>query len=433
MPVTKIVLLNLPFGRLIQRDYGCPHEIKAAYSWPPVDLLLFGGAVRDTAALSYLDCLAGRFSWAECLGRIGALRPDIVFTIISSLSLESDLRHLGELKRVVPAVRVWASGDVVFFTDRQFAAIDVLVRDLTNGEAIRRLVAGGAGQGAVEPGGGTAFQAGLPPHELITGYGYAMPYSRYRNITSVLTNYGCPFHCTFCNSNGLPFRKRPVEEIVRELQYIQGLGIREVVFRDFTFTLSDTAELCERIEANNIRLAWSCWTRVDTVDRELLRKMKAAGCYLISYGIESGDDAILAETGKALTMAQIKEAVSLTREAGLEVLVSIILGFPGDDVRRTISTLQRLDPDYVAVNLLEPRVGSRMAAARPAPAADGAGRATPAVTANLPALRAAVEKGFYLRPRKLARYLLLALRSRQRLAIFLRNAAGLFRKWRRSR
>ncbi len=425
----KILLLNLPFERPVQRDYGCPHGAKADYSWPPIDLLLFGAMARDAGELGYIDCLAGKLAWTECLRRINDIQPDLIFTMISSITLTSDLERLNEVRNAVPMARIWASGDLVFFTTEKYAQVDVYVRDLTNRSGILGMLNSDVTSGVVEEDSQAPFSCGIFPHELLRGYDYAMPYSLYRGITSVLTNYGCPFPCTFCNSNRIPFKKRDIDEIVHELLHIQQVGIREVIFRDFTFNLSDVDQLCDKIKRNNIRLAWSCWSRADLVDAHVLHTMKEAGCYLISYGVESGDDDILARTHKQLDTKAIQEAVRLTRVAGIEVLISVIFGFPGEDPVRTQRYVRKLDPDYLAVNLLAKRTGSAATAGIPNVIDQQGCDSLISADPEQMRLRDRVEKSFYLRPGKILRCMLLALKSPHRILIFFNNARALINKW----
>jgi len=424
----KILLLNLPFERPVQRDYGCPHDIKADYYWPPIDLLLFGAIVRDAGNVYYLDCMADRLSWTVNLQKMKEINPGIIFTIISSITLNSDLEYLKILKQALPLAQIWASGDLIFFSQEQFANVDVYVRDLTNRAGILELL-NSMKTGVATVDVQASFTCGTFPHELLKGYNYAMPYSLHQGITAVLTNFGCPYRCTFCNSNGFTFKKRDIDEIVQELLHIQRLGFREVLFRDFTFNLSDVAKLCEKIKQNDIRLTWSCWSRADLVNADVLRTMKDAGCYLISYGVESGDDDILARNRKQLDTQVVHKAVKLTKSAGIEVLTSVILGFPGDDPERTQRYIRELDPDYLAVNLLSIRTGSKAAGEKPLQAAQRDSKPTVKANQELLRLRDQTEKFFYLRPRKLLHHAILSLKSRHRFLIFLKNARALFKKW----
>jgi radical SAM superfamily enzyme YgiQ (UPF0313 family) len=425
----RIVLLNLPFNRPVHRDYGCPHGSKAAYSWPPIDLLLFGASVREHAELSYLDAISGNLNARSTVDAVVALRPDAIFTMLSSITLESDREILREIRSRLPQCRIWASGDVIFFGSEDYPEVDLAVRDLTNKQGILGLLAG-KGRGVVpQDPSPEDFSIGTCPHELTLRYPYALPFSLHRGITTVLTNYGCPFACTFCNSNRIPFRKRKVEEVIEELRVVRRLGIREVFIRDFTFTLSPVDRIADAMIKEGLSLKWSCFSAATLVDARLLRKMKAAGCYLICYGAESGDEAVLNRVQKASNIDTLKKAVAMTKAEGIEVLTSFIIGFPGEDRTRTASFIREIDADYLSLNLLTPRLGSAMREA--AIGIEEAENTDSLLSADreLLAFRDAVERSFYLRPSKLLRYAGLFLRTPRRMAIFLRSGLAIIKRW----
>jgi len=425
----KALLLNLPFHRRVIRDYGCPHGVKANYYWPPIDLLMFGAVVRKEASLAYIDAVAGNRSEQHVVTAVQDLRPDAIVTVLSSITLESDLRLLSEMRRVCPGTKIWATGDVVFFGNSDIPGIDYRVRDLTNGNAILDLWKGSAGSGVIEQTTASEFSIGICPHELIRPYSYAMPYSLHSGITSVLTNYGCPFSCTFCNSNRFGFKRRRTDEIIEELLYIQHLGIREVLVRDFTFNMSDADLICDEMIRNRIQLKWSCWTSAALVSKDILRKMKAAGCYLISYGAESGDDVILQKAQRPVLADRLKLAVGMTKAAGIEVQTSFIIGFPGEGRDKTLSFIRDIDPDYLSLNILAPRLGTAMTEATLPEAIGDRTDSLLSSDAALVSFRDAVEKRFFLRPRKLLRYFFLSTKSPFRLMIFLRTGLSLLRRW----
>jgi hypothetical protein len=428
--VQRVLLLNLPFDRPVQRDYLCPHGTKADYYWPPIDLLLFGAAARGDARLGWLDAVAGRLGRAAALEAVRRTGVDTVVTILSSITLASDLAFLADVRRALPGVRIWASGDVVSFGPGCADAVDVRVLDLTNGEAIRSHLRSGSG-GVVPERREREWSVGVCPHELTRGHRYAMPYALHGRITSVSTNYGCPFPCTFCNSNAMPFKRRAIGEVIEELAYVERLGFREVLFRDFTMNASDVDLLCEEILRRRIRLRWSCWTSASLVDVRVLAAMKAAGCYLVSYGVESGEDHVLRAMRRPADLSTVRRAVEASRRAGLEVLTSFVLGYPGEDRGKTEALLEQLDPDYLSVNLLAPRLGSAMQARGGPPPADAV---TDSLLSPDPALvreRDALERRFFLRPGRLLRYARLAARSPYRVVAFGRAALSLGARWSR--
>lgn len=143
--------------------------------------------------------------------------------------------------------------------------------------------------------------------------------------------------------------------------------------------------------------------------------------------MESGDDDILARINKPLDTEEIQAAIRLTRAAGIEVLISVILGFSGEDPERTLRYVQKLDPDYLAVNLLAKRTGSAATAGIPNGTGQQGCDSLISADPEQMRLRDRVEKSFYLRLGKILRYMLLALKSLHRILIFYNNARSMFK------
>jgi len=121
--------------------------------------------------------------------------------------------------------------------------------------------------------------------------------------------------------------------------------------------------LCQLIIKENLKINWKCETRVNLVDKELLETMKKAGCYLISYGFESGNQRILNILKKGTTLEQIKKAVYLTREAGIEILGYFMLGIPGEtkkEIEQTIDLAKNLNLDYVQFSIATAYPGTEL-------------------------------------------------------------------------
>lgn len=185
----------------------------------------------------------------------------------------------------------------------------------------------------------------------------------------IITGRGCPFECIFCASKkiwGRKVRYRSVENIIKEIEYIQRL-YKTTLFRftDDTFSLNlDRAKrICQSIIDKNINIKWSCDTRVDTVDEELIILMKKAGCIRVRLGIESGSNRILKLMKKGITIEQIHEAVFLIKKMGLDFTIYIMIGFPtetNEDVQKTINLSRELNPNYNSLSILAPYPGTEI-------------------------------------------------------------------------
>jgi len=146
-------------------------------------------------------------------------------------------------------------------------------------------------------------------------------------------------------------------------------GIDSVQFYDETFTVNRNRvfELCNGIIDEGLIMPWTCFTRVDLVDEELLRVMKAAGCYQIFFGVETGVERLLPAINKGTTLDQAREAFRLTRRIGIETIASFMLTLPTETEAETWESIRfglELDPDYVYWLTFTPYPGtplSRMA------------------------------------------------------------------------
>lgn len=181
------------------------------------------------------------------------------------------------------------------------------------------------------------------------------PYGRRWRYINEITSRGCPFHCAYCAKSvfGDSYRALSPERVVADIkELVDHYHAREIHFYDDDLTLNRkrAAEIMERLAAANFDLIWSCTTRCDLVDPELLKLMKRAGCWMISYGVESGNDNLRKMVNKDVSREQIETAFRETKRAGIKVTGYFMIGLPGETeetVRETIDFADQLDPHYV--------------------------------------------------------------------------------------
>ncbi len=210
----------------------------------------------------------------------------------------------------------------------------------------------------------------MPAYDLLPMGKYYSADGSYKRKPSLgmITSRGCPGRCTFCKGNilGEVIRFRTAENIFKEMTYLQeNYGIKDITFYDDTFTTNKkTVEnLCGLILANKFDITWCCFSRVDTVDCEILAKMKKAGCYQVMYGVESADPQIIKNINKRINLKKVEETVAATKKAGLEVRLAFMFGNPGETeetIKKTIKYAIDLDPDLVSFNITTPYPGTEM-------------------------------------------------------------------------
>src|SRR3989344_2569109 len=172
----------------------------------------------------------------------------------------------------------------------------------------------------------------------------------------MITSRGCPYRCVYCDRSvfGNRFRSQSPERVIKEIEFlVEKYGVKEIKFYDDTFTMDmeRVSKICDLIIEKGIKITWSCSTRVDRVNKELLMKMKKAGCWQIDYGLESGDQRMLNIMKKGITLEQSRNAAKWTKEPGIRLRAFIILGMPGEtneSIRNTIDFVKELGVDVVA-------------------------------------------------------------------------------------
>lgn len=205
----------------------------------------------------------------------------------------------------------------------------------------------------------------LPRHDLLPLAAYRAPLvpSPY---AFVVTGRGCPGGCRFCIkhvSYGNSIRFRSPEHIVEEMQALAAQGVRSIhMYADiFTVSREQVMGICALIRERNLRMPWTCNSRVDFVDPEMLRAMAQAGCTWISWGIESGSEAVLRRARKGIEPAQVEQALRWAQEAGIHNWGYFIIGLPGETeetIRETIRFARRLPLDLALFHIAAPYPGS---------------------------------------------------------------------------
>jgi len=388
----KVLLFNppAPDGRGFTREGRCTQEAGVwASQWPPVTLataaaFLAGGGHE----VHGIDFPALGLTVRDLEARIAAWRPDAAFWTTGTPTLAHDLYIATLVKAASPETLTAVMGTHVSVMPGEVlenSDVDVVIRGEPEG-IIRELCrrqgrSPEAGNGAITPnpeGGGSGRREGrrlsdvagisykdaagavihnpdggwLPPEEIPAPAWehfdlapYRLPLSG-RPFLIVAPVRGCPYACSFCTAPvyyGRKLRKRPVANVIGEIKdNIRRFGVTEFFIWADTFTADRkyVRSFCAGILEAGLRITWTCNSRVDTIDGETLALMKKAGLWMISFGLESGDDDILAASGKRITTADSRRAVRLARAAGVRTAGHFILGLPGETEATMAATLR---------------------------------------------------------------------------------------------
>lgn len=359
----------------ISRIGRCVTKAKAEYLYPPTELLSLAAWLRKAGfGVKVID---GVFYQNSLEVKRAIKRPSYFIIMVGIFSYKYDSKFIQWLKKNFPEVPV-----IVFGQGASYITTDYLkIADyVVFGEPEKPILGIVNKKNTIK---GVSYKKGnkviinkqpnlvekldnlpYPARDLIDNTRYQHAFLR--PFVMVYSSRGCPFQCTFCTSKGYSpfFRSRSVKNVIGELSQIKNkFKIRNFGFMDETFTVDKqrTIKICQAMIKEKLKMNWIALARVDTVDKKILSWMKKAGCRIISYGIESFDQEVLDSLNKKITIKQIKNAVQITKEAGIEVHGFFILGSPNDTaekINNTIKEAKNIGLDYASFNTFVPYPGT---------------------------------------------------------------------------
>lgn len=389
--MSKIVLTTPPVT--LKERYG--KLSGAANTLPSLGILYLAAVLRKEGySVSVIEASSTGLSLTELLDRIIAINPRYVGISATSLSIFNASALAEEIKKTNGKITIIIGGPhltaIPEETMKLFKSFDFGV--IGEGElTVRELI------NSLEQGGETSDVPGIifrkldslvktapmifsedldslpfPAWDLLADFpnNYCPPPFRFKKLPAVyiVTTRGCPYKCIFCDRSvfGNKCRGHSSNYILELIEYLyKNFGIREILIEDDTFVTFKPRliEICEGLMSRNIRISWSCLARADAVTPEILGLMKKAGCWSISYGIETGDPKVMKFIGKNITLNKIEEAVRWTKEAGILSKGFFIIGHPIDThntIKKTIGFALRMPLDDISVSMMTPFPGSKL-------------------------------------------------------------------------
>ncbi len=375
----KITLVNPPYPQ-------------SGHSHPPFIPLGLGylGAVAENAGhqVTVIDCQAEKLNYESFRERISHTPSDIIGVTATTLLYNSAMKLIEIAKQVQPQAVTMLGGSHGSFWDenalQESQSLDIVVRregeqtfielmDKIQNKSSFNEVLGITYRNAdkIVRNGDRPFIEDLdslpfPAHHL-------MPLESLKHngkiIFPLVSSRGCVFWCDFCSTVrmfGRGYRMRSPKNVVDEMQLVHDrYGVDQVTFYDDAFSVdrNRVIKICEELQARKLHIKWDCGTRVDMVDRELLKTMRDAGCFAVWLGVESGSEAILGAMNKRIKLDQTRLAYKTAHQLGLMTIANVVLGFPGETeqtARETIRFVKELNPDDVGFYIATPYPGTPM-------------------------------------------------------------------------
>lgn len=384
-----IVLVNPPTpdgGLWIRTQHRVGRRTRENMVWPQVSLAQMAAMLHPQYKVAVIDANAERMNWPDFTKKLEELEPKYYLTQVTAPTLENDMYGVFLAKargittmafgtHVTPipreTMKPYPSLDYILLGEPDLTLRDLL--DHLEGKIdqrppnIEKIFAdhdpdyrvaiqedGGIDMGAIKgivwrykgdiivnftrPFIKNLSDMPLPMHHLLPLDKYRMPLIK-GPFTFIVTSRGCPAGCTYCIkhvSYQYTTRLRTPEDIMEELWLLKKLGMNNIhMYADlFTVNRDQVMGLCELMIKENINIRWTCNSRVDYVDEELLQMMAKAGNWLISWGIESGNEQVLRHARKGAYPDKALRALTWAREAGIKNRATSLLGYRRRQKRR---------------------------------------------------------------------------------------------------
>lgn len=334
---------------------------KANEIWPQAGLALFAGLYPNDS-VRIIDCIAERMPYSKLYDEMKKFKPDWVIFNPVSCTITSDM-YVAYLAKLLGAKTVAISPHLKALpreSHNRFQYLDHTVENVKFGTEpeyqLRELITG-------ESSDGTSFE-NLPParQDLLPIHKYSMPFIG-NNYTAIYASRGCSFGCIYCRTTVATERKARYRNVDSIIEEIEKYNLRNFIFHADTTTLNHKwlMDLCKSLRQLPFKTRIVSNSRVDTINPEILREMKSAGWWMISYGCESGDNEVLAMNKKEATVEQARKAVRWTKEAGIKVWGYFMLGLYGDtreSMERTIELSMSEPFDIVNFSVSAPYPGT---------------------------------------------------------------------------
>lgn len=390
----RAFLVNPPTG-LYRRDDRCQCRIEdqtVQITFPPMDLASIGAVLQELGVeVQVRDYPAEGGTWDSFIEDLNTFRPDFFMLNVVTATAEADFQACRAVEDALGSdVLIAARGEYMealgLEAMRDHPEIDFglhgeverVVEEICKGGDLAsqtgllyRTGAGNNGSSDIRRNPGHPVvedldSLPLPSRALLRNEIYTSPESG-KPLTVIHGNRGCPAHCIFCPAgvmSGFRVRYRSPESVIREIKScVEDFGIREFLFHGDTFTMNKKwlIELCEGIVAEGLDVHWGCNSRVDTMDDDRARAMKAAGCWVVAFGLETGNQEILDKLKKGATLAEAEEAIAVCKRNGLRTQGFYVIGLPWETeetLEETFQFARKLDTDFFDFNIAYPLPGT---------------------------------------------------------------------------
>lgn len=459
----KALLINPPTGKYM-RDDRCQAPVESMTAQParaPMDLAYMAAMLEQVGVICKIrDYPLENVSWGEFIHDLKKINPNFLIISTTTPTLDYDMKACKLAKEFNKGIVTMAKGahivenaeevlkkypelDIAIWGEYEFAVQEIAQKAWSSVKGISYRKDKKIYRTSERPRLENLDKLPLPARHLLKNELYTAPDTG-KPIAFILTGRGCPHRCIYCAvsvASGYKLHVRSVESVIKEIeQCYYKFGIRDFFFRSDTFTWYEdwVIKLCKEMVKRKLKIRWGTNSRVDTISEKRLYWMKKAGCYVIGFGIESGNQDMLNKMKKGATLDQARKAVKLCRKYKVKSYLLFMFGLPWETketAEDTIRFAKELNGDFADFNIAYPLPGTEfyeIAKKRKLfkGSLTGYDYGTPLVksytlsTKELIEIRKKSIREFYFRPKYIIKTLL-GIRSPQVFFAYLRQGVGL--------
>lgn len=347
----RVLCINPPAGRIIgklSRDGRCQSEEGTwTETFPPTTLAAIAGHIRSKSHIvSLIDCIGSNISWEGLSQKMREFRPDFVIINTVTPTIKEDLNVARLAKRLSPNVITSAYGTMPTAMPKELREwcpeLDFCIRGDPETPALDIVEKESLSEGVwIEE---NLDVLSIPAYELLSTYRFPLNNKRW---TFLIDGKGCSYRCIYCVEPTISKRRaryKSIPRVIEEIEYIvDKCHFQYFMFWDelFTLNIERSKEICKQIidRGINRKCQWMITTRVDKADKELFALMRKAGCLMVVFGIESGNQKVLDAVKKDITLEQSRKAVNMAHYYGLKTVGHFIMGLPGASKEADMDTI----------------------------------------------------------------------------------------------
>jgi anaerobic magnesium-protoporphyrin IX monomethyl ester cyclase len=379
----RVILINPPLDSVLRDGHVSPVTSFLFYNSAPLGLLYLAGMLEHHGIeVMVIDAAAEQLDISTTINKVAEWNPDLIGIGATTVIFEGAKELATGLKCELPEIPIILGGYHVSLVPEEameHTAFDIGV--MHEGEyTIMEIIEYYNGERELSSIEGIVYRDESTEKLIHTHHRkefrkldelpfpsrHLLPADLYKPIPvdehglpkfAMVTSRGCPHGCAFCQKAGSGYRSRSPRQIVDEIEHlVRDFGARDIAIVDSLFCANKrrVMAICDEIIRRGVKVSWTCSSRVEVVDREMLQRMKEAGCWRTRFGIESGSDGVLDFISKGITKEKIRNAITWADEVGLRPKAFFMVGHMPDTpetIRETIDFAKSIPLHDITVQI----------------------------------------------------------------------------------